>query len=53
MQKYYLIYNYHDTYFIEFNTLYDLTCYLDDLLSFYKYDSDFSYKIIHGFELKK
>ena len=52
LTKYYLIYFYHDTYFLEFNDLTLLYCHLKELISIYKNDSDFSYKIIYGLELK-
>lgn len=52
MYKYYLIYEYHDTYVREFCTIDGLENYLNRLKKQYKYDRDFRYKIIYGKEVK-
>lgn len=51
MYKYYLIYEYHDTYVREFLTIDSLENYLNNLKSQYKYDNDFTYRIIYGKEV--
>lgn len=52
MYKYYLIYEYHDTYVCDFYSKSELEDYLDNLKSQYKYDNNFRYKIIYGKEVK-
>ena len=51
MYKYYLIYEYHDTYVCEFCTIDRLEDYLNSLKKQYKYDRDFRYTIIYGKEV--
>ena len=50
MKKYYLIWYYHDTYFEEFYRKFELDNFLNSLKENYKYDNDFHYKIIYGYE---
>ncbi len=51
MEKYYLIYYYHDTYDYEFDNVVDLMKFLKRLKEEYKNDRDFHYKIIVGKEV--
>ena len=50
MKKWYLIYEYHDTFVSEFYSKDELYRYLEQLKETYKYDSDFRYRIIYGEE---
>ena len=51
MEKWYLIYQYHDDHIVEFDDEDSLNDYLNTLKDTYKYDSDFKYKIIQGREM--
>lgn len=53
MQKYYLIYTYHDTYIREFINLTDLYSFLTRfiLVNNFQNCKDFHYKVIHGKEV--
>ena len=51
MEKWYLIYQYHDDHIVEFDDKDSLNDYLNTLKDTYKYDSDFKYKIIQGREM--
>lgn len=51
IEKWYLIYQYHDEHIVEFDDKDSLNTYLNTLKDTYKYDSDFKYKIIHGREI--
>ena len=53
MEKYYLIYFYHDTFFDEFTSMELLNNFLNVLKENYKYDRDFHYKIIVGKEVEE
>lgn len=53
MEKYYLIYYYHDTFDYEFDKVEDLIKFLEQLKKEYKNDRDFHYKIIVGKEVKE
>ena len=51
MNKYYLIYEYHDTWVRDFDTKEELDKFLKILKNNYKYDRDFKYNVIYGKEL--
>lgn len=51
MNKYYLIYSYHDLFISDFNTLYECEEYVKHLKL--KYGSDFHYQIIQGTEIER
>ncbi len=51
MEKWYLIYQYHDDHIVEFDDDGSLNDYLNTLKDTYKCDSDFKYKIIQGREM--
>lgn len=53
MKKFYIIWQYHDTFVAEFNSNLDMIDYLEHLKEEYKNDNDFKYKVIFGEEMKE
>ena len=51
MEKWYLIYSYHDLYMSDFNSENECLEYLKYLKNEYKNDSDFHWQVIKGIKL--
>ena len=51
MNKYYLIYSYHDLFMSEFYSESELNDYLEHLKKEYKNDSNFHFKVVVGREI--